>query len=101
MQLLKAATFTLSVDTGSVHLAAAVGCPVIGLYSGKHYGRFAPYPKDVFDKFWVIYPDHVEQYIKEQNLILSQPEKLPNQAIQMIPPEKVIVEVDRLIPSLL
>ncbi len=93
MVLLKHARLAISVDTGSVHMAASVACPIVALFSGKHYGRFAPYPNEVFAKFFVVYPDHIEKYIQENNPILDQPERLPNEAIQLIPPEKVIEKI--------
>src|SRR3569832_13355 len=44
IELMGKARFFLSVDTGPVHMAAAAGCPVVALYSGNYYGRYAPYP---------------------------------------------------------
>ena len=41
--LIKKAQFMVSNDTGSVHIAAAVGTPVICILGGGHYGRFLPY----------------------------------------------------------
>lgn len=35
--------FYLGTDTGSMHIAAAMGVPVVGIVGGGHYGRFFPY----------------------------------------------------------
>lgn len=60
--LLRNAKLLVSVDTGSVHLAAAAGCAVIGLFNGSQYGRFAPYPEKILQKpFYSIYPAEFEK----------------------------------------
>ncbi|HTW96315.1 MAG TPA: glycosyltransferase family 9 protein [Candidatus Methylomirabilis sp.] len=41
--ILKKSLFYFGSDTGVMHLAAAVGCPVICLLGGGHFGRFFPY----------------------------------------------------------
>jgi len=97
LELLNRAKFALSVDTGSVHLASSVKCPVIGLFSGKHYGRFAPYPAEIFNQFFVIYPDHIDELIRKKDQSLSDPNNFPNEAIQQILPEKVMVVVDKML----
>ena len=64
LEVLKFSKCLVSIDTGSVHLAAAVQCPVFGVYNGSQYGRFAPYPGDVFKNFYAAYPAAVENDIK-------------------------------------
>lgn len=41
--VLRQAEVVVSNDTGSAHLSAAVGTPVICILGGGHYGRFLPY----------------------------------------------------------
>lgn len=67
--LLKDAACLLSVDTGSVHLAAAVGCTVFGIFNGSQYKRFAPYPKEMAANFYAIYPDDVEKELADAELV--------------------------------
>ncbi len=44
MELLKRADFLISNDTGAVHMAAAMGLPVVGLYCTRNvFGRWFPY----------------------------------------------------------
>jgi ADP-heptose:LPS heptosyltransferase len=59
----------VSIDTGSVHIAAAVQCPVYGVFNGSSYKRFAPYPADVWPGFHAIYPDSVEKDIQQSPVI--------------------------------
>lgn len=41
--LLRRADLVVGVDSGPLHLAAAVGAPVLGLYGPKHPGTYGPY----------------------------------------------------------
>lgn len=63
LEILAYAKCVISVDTGSVHMAAAVNCPVYAIFNGSQYGRFAPYPKELNKKFYSVYPDTVEKEI--------------------------------------
>jgi ADP-heptose:LPS heptosyltransferase len=88
LAVLKSAQCLISVDTGAVHLAAAVGCPVYGLFSGLHYGRFAPYPMEIAREFTAIYPDEIDEQVRTNNL--SDINNIPVGLLRKIPPEKVI-----------
>ncbi|GGB06275.1 glycosyltransferase family 9 protein [Puia dinghuensis] len=87
LAVLKGAHCLISVDTGAVHLAAAVGCPVFGLFSGFHYGRFAPYPREMATHFFAIYPDSTEEKVRVGLLV---PREVSMNLISEIPAEKVI-----------
>jgi ADP-heptose:LPS heptosyltransferase len=41
--ILSRATLVIANDTGAVHIAAAVGTPVVCILGGGQYGRFLPY----------------------------------------------------------
>ena len=92
LAVLRMARFLISIDTGAVHLAAAVGCPVFGLFSGFHYGRFSPYPGGLAQHFFPVYPDETEQQIAGGRLI---PEQVPMGLMSRISPEKVIRLLER------
>ena len=97
LNVLASAEFMLSVDTGSVHMGSGVKCPVIALYSGRDYGRFAPYPKDVFDKFYSVFSDKVDKVVNENISVLYNPDLFPFSEIKNIPPSKVVPYVDLLL----
>jgi len=90
--VLKKANCLLSVDTGSVHLASAVGCTVFGIYNGSQYGRFAPYPKELKNNFFAIYPDEVERDIKENKI--SKYELISSIPYLDISPAKVLRKIN-------
>jgi ADP-heptose:LPS heptosyltransferase len=80
----------LSVDTGSVHLAAAVNCTVFGIFNGSQYKRFAPYPKEIGADFHAVYPDDVEAELNDPLLVKEKYEFVVNVPYASVAPEKVI-----------
>lgn len=99
IEFLGSAAFLLSVDTGPVHMASGAGCPVVALYSGVHYGRYAPYPKEVSERFYSIYPDFVDQLVAEKSNAVYDSFALKNEAIRTIPVSKVLPYLDNVIPA--
>ena len=95
MELLSKAKFLICVDTGALHMGVAAGCPVIGLFSGKFYGRFAPYPKEITEQFYAVYPDFVDELIAKKAPILYDTNIMKNDTMKMIPPSKVIPYIDK------
>jgi len=97
LSVLRGAKCLISVDTGSVHLAAAVGCPVFALFSGLHYGRFAPYPAHIAPAFFPVYPDAIDRLIRDK--VPTDFELIPLDALRQIPPEKLIARIDDIFSS--
>jgi len=90
--ILKHANFLISIDTGAVHIAATVGCPVFGIFNGTRYGRFAPYPSYIASNFYSLFPDEVDVDIKNGNIskyTLMSP--IPYSAVSA---QKVIAAID-------
>jgi ADP-heptose:LPS heptosyltransferase len=81
----------LSVDTGSVHLAAAVDCTVFGIYNGSQYGRFAPYPKEIKNNFFTVYPNKLEKDIQQNKI--NKYELITDIAYETVSAEKVIKKI--------
>lgn len=59
-------------DTGTAHIAAAVDTPVIVISNGNHFGRFIPYPAEVFKDVYGVFPESIKvttentKYIEEK-----------------------------------
>ncbi|MFY8022413.1 MAG: glycosyltransferase family 9 protein [Bacteroidia bacterium] len=51
-------------DSGAFHIAAAHQTPCICMMMGRHYGRFAPYPKEAN---WIelVFPSSFKKYLNE------------------------------------
>ena len=69
LALLKGARCILSVDTGSIHLAASVNCLSFGIFNGSQYGRFSPYPNTVSNKIISIYPTSIANEISNTVIV--------------------------------
>lgn len=94
LTILHKAHCLLSVDTGSVHLAAAVGCAVFGIFNGSHYKRFAPYPKEIAENFIAIYPDEIEHDLGNEEIVENKYEYLSNLPYANVSPTKVIQQIN-------
>lgn len=68
LAIIKNATCLLSVDTGSIHLAASVGCLALGVFNGSQYGRFSPYPTHISSHIISFYPKEVLDDINKNEL---------------------------------
>lgn len=93
LSILKGSHCLLSVDTGSVHLAAAVGCTVFGIFNGSQYKRFAPYPSEMAPGFFPIYPDIVETDLQHPELIRLKYEFVIDIPYSTVTAEKVIAVI--------
>lgn len=89
IELLKKADFLISNDTGAVHMAAAVGLPVVGLYCIRNvFGRWLPYGENheiIYHKFLNC------DYRKEECI---------KKSIEAITVEEVEIACDRIISRL-
>lgn len=90
LTVLQKATMLLSVDTGSVHLAAAVGCAVTGIFNGSQYKRFAPYPKDLAPNFTAVYPVEIQGDLAKDEMVRTKYEFVVNIPYSLVTPEQVI-----------
>jgi ADP-heptose:LPS heptosyltransferase len=95
--LMATARLTVSVDTGPLHMALAAGSPVLGLFSGKYYKRYAPYPESMDVKLVNLYPDHIDALIKTDDPVLYDPFKTLNDTIYMISAAKAIDQLKKLL----
>ena len=69
LSVLKNAKCLLSVDTGSIHMAATVHCTTIGIFNGSQYGRFAPYPTDICNKIHSCYPLSIQADLNDIQVV--------------------------------
>ncbi len=54
MEVLAACDLLISNETSAPHLAQALGeKPTVVIYSGKHFGRFTPYPEEIANHYRV------------------------------------------------
>ena len=58
-KLLSSSDLLISNETSAVHFAAAVGTPFICISNGAFYNRFHPYPRQIFNESYYLYPDEI------------------------------------------
>lgn len=90
LTILHRAEALVTVDTGSVHLAAAVGCRVLGIYNGSQYGRFSPYPLDITNKVNSIYPNEIAEDLVNRTMIHQKYLYTVSIPYQWVQPKQVI-----------
>ncbi|MFZ6023363.1 MAG: glycosyltransferase family 9 protein [Bacteroidota bacterium] len=93
LTVLQSASMLLSVDTGAVHLAAAVGCPVTAIFNGSQYKRFAPYPKELSAHFIAVYPKQIQQELADDEIVRNKYEFVIDLPYHLVTPEQVINEL--------
>ena len=64
-EILRNSKLLLSVETGTVHIAKAVGCPVICISNGMYWGHYQPYPDGSVE---YIYPQKFISLLKQADL---------------------------------
>lgn len=92
--VLSKATLLMTNESGTVHVAASVGTPVISLSQGKALVRWHPYPTGYHRQVRYVYPDFIHQHQGDLAAIapLFKPES--PLAITDISTDRVIAEVD-------
>lgn len=58
-KLLSDAELLISNETSAVHYAVAVNTKFICISNGAYYNRFHPYPKEIFNDSYYIYPSEI------------------------------------------
>jgi ADP-heptose:LPS heptosyltransferase len=91
IELVRNCRFVLSIDTGSVHMAAGTNTACFAVFNGFHYGRFAPYPEYMKKPVYPVYPDDVQKQIESMKLSTGGPIK-PGK-FNDVPAEKLIEKI--------
>jgi len=60
-ELVKNAELIISNDTSAVHIGVAVNANVICVSNGNTYGRFVPYPEQVYSRIITLFPEEIEK----------------------------------------
>jgi ADP-heptose:LPS heptosyltransferase len=68
-RLLSSAKLLISNDTSAIHFAAAVNTPFICICNGNRFGRFHPYPNEIFDKGFFVYPSEIMNNLNNVELL--------------------------------
>ena len=71
-KIISKSEFLIAGDTGAYHIGVAVNAKVICISNGNHFGRFVPYPKEIYDRVLYIYPDAITEKLDDYDYLISQ-----------------------------
>jgi len=84
------AEFLFTNDSSALHIAACFNIKTVCILNGRHYGRFAPYPKNIFEHSAFVFSDEMDVLIQENlNLAIAKTQYQSIVSIDSISIEKV------------
>ncbi len=95
--LIKHSDLLVTNDSVSIHMAASMNKEAVCVFMGENYGRFMPYPKEVYSKGIFICPPSVKAMVKEGKETNTYLSLDYNPKIDDISPEAVIDATEILI----
>jgi ADP-heptose:LPS heptosyltransferase len=93
--ILQRAAMYFGSETGTVHLAAAVGTPTVCLLGGGHFGRFFPYGD--LKKNRIVYDKHMTCKYDNWACVRTVPSGQPAPCVAGITVEDAIVEIKNIL----
>jgi len=98
VQIIKDTNMLISNETCAVHIAAAVGAKAVCISKGFRFGRFDPYPKEIFNKIIYVYPDVIQKKIHNCEYLAEKYRYVPPPStINTIPVCKVKQSIKKLL----
>jgi len=68
-RIIQDSVVVISNDTGMAHVAVALNKNLLCISNGNHFGRFAPYPSEIYDKAYYFFPPEIAtDYSKHENV---------------------------------
>jgi ADP-heptose:LPS heptosyltransferase len=91
VKIIAGAEFLITNDSAAAHIAAALNIKFICISNGSYYRRFHPYPPEVYNKAFYVYPDDFREEDFESYRFGSDLD------INTIHPDKVLDPVRRIL----
>jgi ADP-heptose:LPS heptosyltransferase len=95
--LIKHSDLLVTNDSVSIHMAAATGKEAVCVFMGENYGRFMPYPKEVYSKAIFICPPSVKAMVKDNEETSTYLSLDYNPKINEVSAEAVIDAVENIV----
>ncbi len=96
-KVLQSALFLITNDTSAMHFAAAVKTKFICISNGSYFGRFHPYPAEIFSGAHYVYPDEIMKNLNNHDELSRQYRFGSDLDINSISPAFVISLINKLI----
>lgn len=97
IKIVRKAKIVISNETGVVHISAATGTPFVCVSSGFHFGRFHPYPEEIFNAGYYVYPPQIMKHINNPGKLSELYRFESNLDINLIKPNDVIKQIPRVL----
>ncbi|MBI5417407.1 glycosyltransferase family 9 protein [Candidatus Poribacteria bacterium] len=95
-KIIAEAKLLLTNDTSTAHIAVSVNTKSIVVSNGNHFGRFVPYPEEIFSNMKCIFPEEIIKKLNDKNYLIEKYKFISNLDINTITVEdikKVIIEL--------
>jgi ADP-heptose:LPS heptosyltransferase len=96
-KILSEAVLVLTNESATAHISVAIDCKTICISTGNHFGVFNPYPSDIFNKIYYIYPTEIMSKINDFDYLSKKYRYGSKLDINSIKVEEVLGLVDRVI----
>lgn len=87
-------------DSSAFHIGACLKTETICLFMGRHYGRFAPYPKGYDNHLHYIYPDRIKNLLLNTEIAIKKTKHAQPALIEEITIKQVEEEFDKIYSNL-
>ncbi len=71
LELINETALLVTNDSSALHMAAAVDTPTVCLLSGRHYGRFVPYPQGTCPNLITLYPKQLMPLLNNEKALIE------------------------------
>lgn len=97
VKIISRADLLITNESMGVHLAAALNVPFVCISTGQHFGRFNPYPEEIFENGYYIYPDEIKKRMTEYDKLAEEFRYEAVLDINSIKPEPVLSSIKEVI----
>jgi len=91
--IIRSAELLITNESLAVHLAASVDTKFICVSNGERFGRFHPYPEEIFDAGYYVYPPQIMTHINNPEKLSELYRSQSNLDINLIKPDDVIKQI--------
>jgi ADP-heptose:LPS heptosyltransferase len=100
MDIISKCKILITNDSSAFHIGACLKTETICLFMGRHYGRFAPYPKDYDNHLHYIYPARIKNLLLNTETAIKQTKHSQPAFIEEITINQVEEEFDKIYSNL-
>jgi ADP-heptose:LPS heptosyltransferase len=97
IEILSSANLVITNETFAHHLAVALSVKnIVVISNGNHFGRFIPYPNEIWDSYYPVYHPDIEKDLSEYEKLSNKYGYGSNLNINEITVDMVLKEIDKI-----